>query len=91
MKTYETLFFYTLLILLIRIQRLRQNGILHLQGKTYWHSIDKCLNRKIDRSKNSKLTLYDLASAFFLLGLGCSFSLLVFIIELIMGARSLRL
>ena len=56
---WNTFFFTLLLSFWFRIQRLRQNGILHLQGLTYWHSIDKCLNLKIDRSKNSQLSLYD--------------------------------
>ena len=60
-------------------------------GLTYWHSIEKCLNLKIDRSKNSELTLYDLSSAFFILGLGCSLSVLVFIVELILRTRCLHL
>ena len=88
---WNTFFFTLLLSFWFRIQRLRQNGILHLQGLTYWHSIDKCLNLKIDRSKNSKLTLYDLASAFFILWLGCSLSVFLFIIKLVLRTRSLRL
>lgn len=70
-----------------RIQRLRQNGLMSRFESSYSKSIDKCLAVKGDRPKNSKLTLYDLSSGFFVLGLGYSISLLVFIVELLVSSR----
>ena len=69
-----------------------ENGILHRMGQgAYFRSINKCMKLKIDRSKKSKLTLYDLSSAFFILGLGISLSVFVFVVELILRTRLLRL
>ena len=73
-----------------RIQRLGENNILSRLGKNYNKPINKCLTKAADRPKKSKLNLYDLASAFFVLGLGSSLSFLVFLIELILSLRRKR-
>ena len=73
-----------------RIERLVENNIMSRLGKGYNKSIVKCLAKTEDRHKKSKLNLYDLASAFFVLGLGSSISLLIFVIELILVSRNKR-
>ena len=73
-----------------RIQRLTENNILSRLGKGYKGSIGKCLAKTVERPKNSKLNLYDLTSAFFVLGLGSTLSFLAFLIELIVAPRGKR-
>ena len=73
-----------------RIVRLAENYIMTRLGLGYNKSIDKCLAKTVDRPKKNKLNLYDLASAFFVMGLGSSLSFLVFLIELILAQRGKR-
>ncbi|KZS20609.1 Uncharacterized protein APZ42_012664 [Daphnia magna] len=68
----------------IGIQWMRQSGLLTRIGKTYLKPIDKCLGSSAARPKKSQLTLNDLAGAFTVIfGLGCLFSILVFLLELL--------
>ncbi len=65
-----------------RILLLRQFGLFSQMRSSYFGSIDKCRAKQGVRPKNSKLNLYDLASAFYVLGLGCCFSFFAFLVEI---------
>lgn len=64
-----------------RILLLRQFGLFSQMRSSYFGSIDKCRAQQGVRPKNSKLNLYDLASAFYVLGLGCCLSVFLFFLE----------
>lgn len=76
-----------------RIQEMYENGILSVLKKKYvaTHKVAKCMDRKVQRSNQTPLTLYDLSSTFILLGLGISLALLSFLVELAIEFRGNRL
>ncbi len=73
-----------------RLQTMRETGIFAQITQQYLKPIDKCLAMKAYRPKKSQLTLYDTTSSFIVLGLGGSFSLLAFLLELLVSSRFFR-
>lgn len=72
------------LIFVYRILRTREVGLFSRINPSYsFKSIEKCLVPPVDRPKGSKLNLYDLATAFILLGIGYSASIVIFLLELV--------
>ncbi|XP_057365423.1 uncharacterized protein LOC130686150 [Daphnia carinata] len=69
------------------LQRMRETGLYSQITRGYYKSIGKCLARQVYRPKTSQLTLYDMAGSFIVLGLGCSLSLITFLVELSVASR----
>lgn len=67
---------------IVRIQRLRQIGLITRLGASFSRSIERCLTFNYgDNVGKRKLGLYELTSAFVILGFGWTVSFLAFTIE----------
>ncbi|KZS20608.1 Uncharacterized protein APZ42_012667 [Daphnia magna] len=64
-----------------QLQLMRESGLFSFFRKKYVVEADKCNARRVLQPKKKPLTLFDFASAFFVLGIGGILSLLVFFSE----------
>ncbi|KAI9559878.1 hypothetical protein GHT06_013885 [Daphnia sinensis] len=64
-----------------QLQLMRESGLFSFFRKKYVVEADKCNARQVLQPKKKPLTLFDFASAFFVLGIGGILSLLVFFSE----------
>lgn len=70
---------------LCRIMALVESGLIRrfFQEKAIKMKVDKCIQRPISRPKQSPLSLYDLSSAFVILGVGTALSAVALLMEVL--------
>lgn len=69
-----------------------ENGILPFLKQKHipTYHVGQCIDRKIRRSNQTPLSLYDVSSTFVVLGLGVSFAIFYFLLELAMNSKICR-